>query len=961
MVLCQSSLPLLGPCSYPPVASHFGQCAGQVVSVGSGLTRGDAGWPRPAALVGRQAECGVLDQLAHAVRAGESRALVVRGDLGVGKTALLDYLAGRAPGCRVARAAGAQSEMELAFAGLHQLCAPMLDRLEALPAPQQDALRVAFGMNAGPAPGLFLVGLAALSLLSEVAAGQPLICLVDDEQWLDHASAKVLSFAARRLGAESVGLVFAARVPSTDLAGLPELALGGLQEADARALLSSVLPGLIDTRVRDQLVAETRGNPLALLELPRGLTPAQLAGGFGLPGAVPLAGSVEENFRRRVQALPSPARQLLLLAAADPTGDPALVWRAASGLGVGTEAAATVAEAGLAEFGTRVRFRHPLVRSVVYQSAPAREKQEVHRALAEVTDPGVDPDRRVWHRAQAAPGPDDDVAAELERIAGRAQARGGLGAAAAFLKQAATLTLDPARRAGLALAAARIKVQAGAFDAAGELLAMAEPGPLSDAQHAHADLVRAQIAFVTNRGSDAPLLLLKGAKRLRHIDPGLCRATYLDALSAGIFAGRLASPGSGVLEVARAAATAPPPPQPPRAHDLLLDGLAAHYNDGYAAGVPMLRAALTAFGAGMPPEDELRWSWLACVAAAIRLWDDDCWAALSARHVQLARESGALSELPLALTSRAYLLLFAGELGAAAALTEEAQAVMDATGSHLAPYGAMGLAAFRGDEARAAALIDATIQDVTRRGEGVGITFAEWASAALSNGLCHYDDALAAAQRACSFDDDPGASLWATVELIEAAARTGMTGPAASAYDRLEEMTSVSDTHWGLGIRARSRALLSEGEAAECRYREAIGHLGRTRLRVDLARAHLLYGEWLRRERRRADAREQLRTAHGMLEAMGAAAFAERARRELRATGETARRRPAPARHDELTAQETQIARLARDGLSNPEIGTRLFISARTVQYHLGKVFAKLGITSRSQLGGVMPSDPASV
>ena len=343
------------------------------------------------------------------------------------------------------------------------------------------------------------------------------------------------------------------------------------------------------------------------------------------------------------------------------------------------------------------------------------------------------------------------------------------------------------------------------------------------------------------------------------------------------------------------------------------------------------------------------------------MWDDDRWDALSARHLQLARETGALSELPLALTSRAYVLLFSGELTAAALLTDEVQAVMEATGSHLAPYGAMGLAAFRGDEARALALIEATIEDVTRRGEGVGITFAEWANAALNNGLGHYGQALAAAQRACSFDDDPGSLLWATVELIEAAARTGLTGAAASACDRLEDMTSASDTQWGLGIRARSRALVSDGELAERLYREAIARLARTRLRVDLARAHLLYGEWLRRERRRNDAREQLRTAYGMLGAMGVGAFAERARRELRATGEIAHKRPPSAQHGELTVQEAQIARLARDGLSNPEIGARLFITARTVQYHLGKVFSKLGITSRSQLGRVLPSDPATV
>jgi DNA-binding CsgD family transcriptional regulator len=937
------------------------QCAGRVDSVRFVQTRGDSpAVRRPAKLIGRRAECGVLDRLVQAVRAGDSRALVLRGESGAGKTALLDYLAGRAAGCRVARAAGAQSEMELAFAGLHQLCAPMLDHLAALPGPQQDALRIAFGLSAGPAPDRFLVGLAVLSLLSEVAAERPLLCLVDDELWLDHASAQVLAFVARRLGSESVGLVFAARDPSNDLTGLPELVLGGLPDADARALLDSVLPGLIDARVRDQIVAETQGNPLALLELPRGLTPAQLAGGFGLPGAVPLAGSVEESFRQRAGALPGPAQRLLLLAAADPTGDPALVWRAAARLGIGTGAAAPVAEAGLAEFGTRVRFRHPLVRSVVYRSASAQERQEVHRALAEVTDPRLDPDRRAWHRAQAAPGPDEEIAAELERSAGRAQARGGLGAAAAFLRQAATLTLDPARRAGWALDAAQLKVQAGALDVARDLLAMAESGPLSDFQQAQADLVHAQLAFVSSHGSDAPLLLLKAAKRVKDIDAGLSRATYLDALSAGIFAGRLASPGSSVVEVAQAAASAPPPRQPPRAPDLLLDGLAAEYNDGYPVGLPKLRAALSGFGEGMSAGAELHWLWLSTVAAA-RVWDDERWDVLSARYVQLARETGALSELPLALVNRAYMLMFAGELTAAAVLTHEGQAVKEATQSNLAAYGELGLAAFRGDEAAVRALTQATKEDVTRRGEGVGITYADWVNAMLSNALGRYQDALAAARRATAYEADLGSLIWPVVELIEAAARTGMTESAAGAYQWFAARTSASGTEWAAGLQARSGALLSEGEAAERLYRESIAHLGRTRLRVDLARAHLLYGEWLRRERRRSQAREQLRTAYGMLDAMGVAAFAERARRELRATGETAHKRSLAGRPEELTAQEAQIARLARDGLSNPEIGSRLFISARTVQYHLGKVFSKLDITSRSQLDHVLPSDPATV
>ena len=883
--------------------------------------------------------------------------LVVHGEAGVGKTALLEHLAGHAPGLRVTRAAGIQSEMELAFAGLHQLCAPTLDSLDAVPAPQRDALRTAFGLSSGPAPDRFLLGLAVLSLLSHAAAERPLLCLVDDHQWLDRASAQILAFAARRLGVESVGLVFATRDPSGDLAGLPELPVAGLREADARVLLDAALTGPIDARVRDQIVAETRGNPLALLELPRGLTPQELAGGFGLPGALPLAGSIEQNFQRRIEALPRQTQRLLLLAAADPSGDPALVWRAAARLGIGTEAAVPATESGLAEFGTRLLFRHPLARSAAYLAASAQARQEAHRALAAATDPRTDPDRRAWHRAQAAPGPDEDVAAELERSASRARSRGGLTAAAAFLERSATLTLDPAQRAARALAAARAKSRAGAFDAALELLAVAEAGPLTDLQHAHADLIRAQLAFVTSRGAEAPPLLLKAARRLAGIDPGLSRATYLDALSAGIFTGRLASPGSDLLAIARAAAAAPPPPRPARAPDLLLDALTAHYNVGYAAGVPMLRDALVAFKDGLPAEEELHWLWLACIVGATRAWDEESWDALSARHVRLARDTGALSELPLALTSRAFLHLFTGQLTAAAALTDEMQAVKEATGTGLAPYGALGLAALRGAETTARALVETTMEDVTLRGEGTGITFAEWASAVLNNGLGRYDKAAAAALHACDYDDDLGSLIWTMPELVEAAVRTGRTEVAARAADRLAEITSACDTDWARGIMARSRALLSEGETAERLYRESVRALSRTRLRVDLARAHLLYGEWLRRERRRGDAREQLRTAHGMLEAIGMAGFAERARRELRSTGESARKRSSAAGHEELTAQELLVARLARDGLSNPEIGTRLFISAHTVQYHLRKVFAKLGITSRSQLDRVLPAD----
>jgi hypothetical protein len=588
-----------------------------------------------AQLTDRHVECGVLDRLLDAVRASESRALVVHGEPGVGKTALLEYLAGRAADCRVARTAGVQSEMELAFAGLHQLCAPLLDHKQALPLPQREALRTTFGLRLGPAPDRFLVGLAVLGLLSEAAGQRPLICLVDDAQWLDRASAQVLAFVARRLVAESVGLVFGVRVPGEELAGLPELVVGGLREDDARALLDAVLTGPLNGRVRDQIVAETGGNPLAILELPRGLTPSELAGGFGLPGAFPLPRRIEESFRQRVDALPAETRLLLLLAAADPTSDPVLVWRAAGLLGIGAAATWPTTQAGLAEFGAGVRFRHPLVRSAAYRSASAQERQEVHRALAEATDPQADPDRRAWHRAQAAEGPDEQVAGELERSAGRAQARGGVAAAAAFLDRAAMLTPDPARRAGRAVNAAQAKAQAGAFDAALDLLARAEAGPLTEFQHARADLVRAQLTFATSGGSAAAPLLLKAAQRLAPIDASMARATYMDALITAFFAGRLASPGGSLLDVALAAGTAPAPPHPPRAPDLLLDGLAARFNRGYAAGVPILRRAVQAFRSGMPADPGLRWLSLAC-GAAFHIWDDEGWVMLSDRYVQLA-------------------------------------------------------------------------------------------------------------------------------------------------------------------------------------------------------------------------------------------------------------------------------------------------------------------------------------
>jgi len=913
-------------------------------------------------LTDRDMERGELDRLLSAVRAGESRVLMVRGDPGVGKTVLLDYLAGQARGCRVVRAVGVQSEMELAFAGLHQLCAPMLGHLDQIPVPQRDALRIAFGLAVGSAPDRFLIGLAVLSLLAEVAGDQPLICLIDDEQWLDRASEQTLGFVARRLGADPVALVFSAREPCAELAGQPELVIEGLRADHARALLDSALAGPLDARVRDLIVAETRGNPLALLELPRGLTPAELAGGFGLPAVTPLTSRIEDSFARQLEALPAPTRRLLQLAAADPSGDRSLLWRAAERLNIGIQAGRPAVEAGLVEFDGRVRFRHPLTRSAAYRSAALTERHELHAALAAVTDPQADPDRRAWHLAQATSDPDEAVAAELERSAGRAQARGGVAAAAAFLERAALLTGDQARRAGRALDAAQAKIQAGASGAAHDLLAIARTGPLGDRGRARLELVQARLAAATSRDGEAPLLLLRAAQRLAGIDVSLARATYLDAITAAIYAGRLARPGGSTTEVARVAAAAPPPPGRPRPPDLLLDGLTALFTRGYTAALPLLRQAVAAAEESTSADEEPHWLWLACVMAS-QVWDDERWELLSRRYIQLVRQLGALAELPLALDRRIRPLLFAGELTAAAALLDETRTVEDATGNPPWHYGALSLAAFRGDQATAAALISSIMRDVTQRGEGYGIACAEWANAVLSNGLGRPGDAVAAAERAAEDPAGLGFFRWALVELVEAAAHAGMPETAAGAYRRLTEMTTPAGTDWALGLAARSRALLSDGDEAEDGYREAINRLDRPRLQVELARAHLLYGEWLRRQNRRTDARSQLRTAHEMLDAMGVAAFAERARHELAATGETVRKRTAETTTT-LTAQEAYIARLARDGRTNTEIGAQLFLSVRTVEWHLRKIYTKLGITSRRELRDALehlgPDRPAA-
>jgi DNA-binding CsgD family transcriptional regulator len=905
---------------------------------------------RLPALSGRATERARLEQLLTAVRAGQSAALVLRGETGIGKTALLDYVAARSEGDRVLRALGVESEMELPYAALHQLCAPLLDGLERLPPPQRDALDTAFGLHSGARPDRFLVGLAVLSLLSDAAEVQPLICLVDDAQWLDRSSAQVLSFVARRLQAESILLLFAERDQDEldELAGLPELRPQGLLEADARELLASANIGPLDERIRDRIIAEARGNPLALLELPRELSAASLAGGFALP----LPSRIEASFHRRVEQLPTETQRLLLVAAAEPIGDPQLLWRAAAELGIPMEAAAPAEADDLMVLGTRVNFRHPLLRSAIYRAAIPEERRDVHGALAAATDPEVDPDRCAWHRAQAALAPDEDVAAELELSGSRAQACGGLAAEAAFLERAAALTPEPGRRARRALDAARAKRLAGLPEAASALLTTAAAEPLNELDGALLQRLRGQIALDLSRGGEAAPLLLDAARRLESLDVALARETHLEALWAASVAGRL---GGGVLDAAKAARAAPRAPDPPRVTDLLVDGLAVRFTEGYAASAPILKRALSTFRdeAGRDARDMLR-SWMAA-RVAVELFDDETWDLLATRHVQIARDSGTLSVLPATLNYLTGLRIAEGNLDAAATLLDEADAIAAATGNPRTVVAKLTLAACRGDEAEASILIEALEREAPARGDGAVLTAGEAARAQLHNGLGHYEKALAAAQQA-SAQDELGASSLALPELVESAIRSGRPQVAADALERLSERTRAAGTEFALGLEARSRALLSEGAPAERLYREAIELLGRTRMRVEVARAHLLYGEWLRRENRRVDAREQLRSAHGMFSAMGADGLAERAARELLATGEKARKRTPDTRGD-LTAQEAQIAQLAREGYSNPEIGAQLFISPRTVEYHLHKVFTKLAITSRTQLDGVLPNN----
>ena len=902
-------------------------------------------------LVGRQDEQQQLVEMCDRARTGESGILVIRGEAGIGKSALLAGVLTKADGFRTIHISGAESEMELAYAGVQQLCGSILAHIDRLPDPQKNALRVALGLREGTAPDRLLVSLAVLTLLGDAGAERPTLCIIDDAQWVDRASLQALTFAARRLLADPVVMIFATRTPAADheLDGLPELRLSRLAHIHADALLSEVMPGQLDETVRENILAEADGNPLALLELRHAMAPAVLAGGYGLTAATSVARRIEREYEQRLQELPAATRTLLLIAAAEPTGDPAWLWAAASRLQLDVDASVPAERSGLITVESRLRFRHPLVRSAVYRNASPSERRQAHAALADVVTGPAAGEHRAWHRAHSTSAPDETVAVELVRSAERARRRGGAAAAAAFLAYAVELTPDPVRRAERALDAALCKLDAGDTEAANRLLA-AVAGTEDELLCARADLLRAKIAFAAQRGRDAPPLLLAAAERLAPLDPTLARVTYLEALTAAMIVGRLSvEERSSASAIAAATRRAPPPIGSPTAADLFLDGLVVRLTEGHAAAAQLLQRAISQYlaedeaGRADPRSHDVT------LRVLLDLFDQDTYSSLNARQLELLRAAGELTVLPAALTTYAGERVTSGDFARASDLLEQSEAISTATGAP--PHRSIQtyLAACRGQEQLGKELARVTIRDATARGEGSEITVVLFALAILHNGLGQYDEALTACASALEYDD---VGMYGHVlnETVEAAARSGNASIAETAAARMIERAEATGTPTALGYAARAKALTTTGPAAEPDYRTAISELERSPLKVMAARTHLIFGEWLRRANRRAEARNELRVAHEMFLQMGADGFAERTRRELQAAGEPLRKDQGERSTATLTTQESYIARLAGDGYTNSEIASHLFISPRTVEWHLGKIFAKLGVSSRREL-----------
>jgi DNA-binding CsgD family transcriptional regulator len=907
-------------------------------------------------LVGRTKETGALEDILAAVRDGLSGALVLHGEAGIGKTALLDWAAGRVGDMQLARVAGLETEMDLGHAGLHQLLVPFLDGLDRLPAPQQAALQTAFGLVAGPLPDRFQVGLAVLTLLTDAAAGRPVLCVIDDAQWLDRASAEVLGFVARRLLADRVGMLFALRdgeERTLVFDGLPELPVGGLAEDEARELLAVSTGGAVDPRVGERIVDETAGNPLALVEFGAELTAGELSGAVPLTGPLRFGGRLEELYLSRVRALPADAQTLLLVVAADQLGDAAKVWRAAGQLGIGPEAATLPAGERLVAWTPGLRFRHPLMRSVVYYGAPSWARWRVHKALAAASDPERDPDRRAWHLSQAVPGPDEEVAAELERSAGRACGRGGWASSAAFLERSAELTPDARRRARRLVDAAEARLAAGETSAARALLDRAAPDLTDPLANAQARRLEGDILFAAGKPATATSVLLEAARMIEPHDARQARNTLLEAFAAQFVSERAA----GTAEVLQAQRSVPRiTGSQATAGDLLLDGFAALAERRYTAGSGLLREAVAAVTGGHPMPDDAPQRFLAFRLAATELYDDSAWREVAGRWVERARDRSALPAMVAGLGFQAHSQLAEGRFAAADATIAEARALAEAMGHRIYANGLanaeLEVLAWRGHEADARSLAARLLRAMADTGSGRGILRVHKALAALELGLRNYQEALrhalktVACQPLLSYESRPEL-------LIEAAIRCGDRAAATAAMEAVAPRWLACQTPWSLGLLARCQALLADDDHAEAGYRLSIERLRQCQVTPELARSHLLYGEWLRRQRRRRGAREQLRAAYELFVTLGMEAFAHRARTELRATGEHTVTRGGGT-PDALTPQEAQIARLAAEGATNQQIASQLFISASTVDYHLRKVFRKLGVTSRVRLAHML-------
>jgi DNA-binding CsgD family transcriptional regulator len=909
-------------------------------------------------LIGRGAEKQVLGEMLDSVRGGTSRALVLRGEPGIGKSALLDHAVARAKDMQVVRTVAVESENRLGFAAAHQLLQPFLTALDRLPGPQRRALGVAFGLVSGPPADPFLVGLAALTLLSDAAENGPVLCVIDDAQWLDDESGDLLGFVARRLLADRVGLLFAVReTADLGLQGLPVLVVHGLPDQAAYVLLKASIDQPIDPAVAAHLVTQTGGNPLAVVEAGRELTPDQLSGAVPLTEPLAVGPRLEKSFLRRVRELPPDTQALLLLAAAGSPDQVDPLWRAAADLGI-PESAATPAEAaGLMTFWPEVRFVHPLVRSAVYHAATAAERRRTHRALASASE--QDPVARAWHLAAATVRRDEKVAAAVESAADQTRSRGGYAATALLLERAAQLTPDPERRAERELAAAQVHLLAGTVDRAEALLAAATSGLQDPRSGAEAVRLHGRIEATCGRPADALATLVDAARRLRPFDPLAARDALLSALESSVFAGW--APSAPLLRAIAEIARDLPPADNPQdsAPTLLLQGYTARLTAGYAAGVPAMRSAIAALLRGEANPDFARRHFELTAISAADLLDETAVERLTRIWIDGARRSGALARLAVGLAFRsAFADAPAGMLSAARTANAEAGELGQVTHNAgvVPPTGAHRVItlALAGNEPITRETAAAVAREAPSRAAAGEAAFAAYALGVLEISLGNYEAAVGCLEPGY-LDGTPLVGTQALPDLVEASVRAGRSELAEGALEQLAERASASPTALAQGLLARSQAVLDITDETQERYEEAIRLLGGTRAVPHLARTHLLYGEWLRRQRLRREARDQLRAALDMFEATGLDAFAERSRVELRATGERVRKKVV-GDPEELTPREAQIATLVSEGEGNRQIAAQLFVSPSTVEYHLGKVFRKLGVTSRTQLAHLVSS-----